>query len=45
MRAAKKMARKLKVYGKKKGQDIVSTFEKLTLLSPADHGKHRPNSS
>lgn len=37
MRAAKKMARKLKVYGKKKGQDIVSAFEKLTLLSPSDH--------
>lgn len=42
---AKKMARKLKVYGKKKGQDIVSAFEKLTLLLPSDRGKHRPDSS
>lgn len=40
MRASKKMARKLKVYGKKKGQNVVSAFEKLTLSSPSDQGKH-----
>lgn len=42
MRATKKMAKKLKVYGKKKGRDIAFKFGKLTLSSPSDRSEYPP---